>query len=711
MTTLAGRVAPRLLPLLVLLLSPPAAADCPFGITPQTAQRLFDRVTRVPVGAGYRFEGMSAKGSELVVLWSRDGQACPTIEVHLTDCSTGLPTLQLRVPPELPHQCPGLQAVVQALSSAVVAEPLLGPDQAVVSSPTARLTAVALLGLGLALLIRRILAATPWAGVGWADVGVLAFAAALAAPFFVDAPRAVMLELGAAWIAFTAWLVDPDLLATRTCTATLSLLGLFFLSLLVHWWLSSAGPGDLSLNLAAIWSPGLELRLGPAPIALFRLLALALPRLQDTHIIWCNLLLSSIVPLLLYGIVVEFGMRSTAALFAATVVAVHPLLIVFSGVLERQPIYLFAAAGSLLALIGFLKRGRRSRFLVFILGALLAVTSRPEGAHVLVLYVAALLLPASRRARTAVALALVFLFTFAFVYVHQVLHSKLPGGNSFIGEAPFLWTVLFDGHFTPLGWTLAWLLGLVFGLWRRTAWIVLLVVLALDVTWRWTGLYFMFVGHVRQVASARYETILLIPFALGIALFFQAVLETRTLWKVGFIATFVALSAVTFRRPYETLLVPFTVDDEYRFLRHQALTLPPQSRLYVLDPPVDDIGLVDAHMVGRFVGSSVAFSKWSERRCDDMTSASAPAYLYVGSSCAELIDTRDRPLPSPEYARWLQLCTAMRTTLASDVVAQTEVRARKMAYHDFKDPTVHLGVYRLRDPSLCSVDARLPSPP
>ena len=102
------------------------------------------------------------------------------------------------------------------------------------------------------------------------------------------------------------------------------------------------------------------------------------------------------------------GWIEPAALLAAFVVAAHPLLIAFSGVLGRQPAYMFAACGSTLALIGFLRSGRWGPFIGFLLGAILATTSRPEGAQVVILYVAVLLAacdwklarPASRFART-----------------------------------------------------------------------------------------------------------------------------------------------------------------------------------------------------------------------------------------------------------------------------------------------------------------------
>jgi len=696
-----------LLVLLVTCLAQPALARrCPFGISPETARRFFDQVKKVDLPEGYRFEGLSTSKTEMAVLWSLHGRVCPLVPVIIEGCTPllGLPTFQLAAPPEFSASCPGLDEVVKDLSRRLPAEHLAG---------------------------------------------------------FSHAPVAVTLALGVMWVVFAALLFDRDRLwrcrrpstgappgphrkRTESRAPPASLLALFCFSLLLNWSLSSGGPGDLRLNLAAVWSPELELRWGPAPIALFRLLAFALGGIRDTQIIWSNLILGSLVPILLYGIVSELGVDEPAALLAAFVVAAHPLLIAFSGVLGRQPAYMFAACGSALALIVFLRSGRWGPFIAFLLGAILSTTSRPEGAQVLILYAAVLLAtcdwklvnpasrftgtghtdpsesgraesiaggpawPARRRAQIAAVLALALLVPLAFAYAGHVLESKPPGrGSAFTGRIPLLWTILFDRDFTPLAWIVAWTLGLVLGIRRRAAWVALLVLLGLDFLWKWTGVYHMFVGHVRQVASSRYESILLIPFAIGMGLLIQAFLETRTWLKVGLAAVFVAFTAVTWRGPYETLLEPFTVDHEYRFLERYALTLPPHARLYVFDSPIDDIGFLDANLVGQFAGSPVSVGAWSDRNCNDLLGDPLQTYLYIGSSCAELVDSAERPLPS-NYADWMRSCAAMRARVSSDPVEMIDVPAHKMSWYDFRDATVRLALYRLKDPSICPLGPSYP---
>ena len=710
----ASRFRPSAYAGLVLLstcLATRALASCPFGISPETAQRLFDRVKNMSIGDGYRFEGVSTNKTELFVLWSLDGVACPPIRVDVENCTPlfGLPAFQLEVPPDLPARCPGLQAAVQELSSAVPQEFPVGRQHSLAVSALSPLIAVIVLIVVVGFLIRRLLRPVGGKAFVWSGVGWIAFVVALATWFFFNPPAAVTVGLGIAWVIFAVLLFDRDRLRGESRTLKLSLLGLFVFSLLLNCTLSSGGPGDLRLNLAGIWSPELELRWGPAPVALFRLLGFAMGGVWDTHIFWCNVILSSVLPIVLYGIVSDLGVNKAAALVAAFVVAAHPFLIAFSGVLERQATCRFAAFGSILALISFLKRGGGNSFVAFVLGIVLATTSRPEGAQVLVLNVAVLLaLPASRRARGAAALALAVLVLLAVAYVHA-LDSKFPGdGNTLLLRAPLLWTVVFSHDFTPLAWIVAWTLGLVLGVRRRAAWVAVIALVGLDLIWRWTGVYHMFVGHERQIASARYESILLVPFAIGMALLIQAVFKARRWLKASLVVTFVVFTATTFRRPFDVLLRPFTVDYEYQFLKRYALTLPPQSRLYVLDSPLDDIGLLDAHLVGQFVGSSVDFVAWSDRRCADLLRDPSQTYLYVGSSCAELVDAPARPLPSPDYERWLLDCASIRARVEGDAVEEIDVPGRKMSWHDFKGRTVRLALYRLKDPSICALGPRYP---
>lgn len=67
-----------------------------------------------------------------------------------------------------------------------------------------------------------------------------------------------------------------------------------------------------------------------------------------------------------------------------------------------------------------------------------------------------------------------------------------------------------------------------------------------------------------------------------------------------------------------------------------------------------------------------------------------------------------RPLPGPPqtYARWMQDCATIRDRVRGAPVEEIDVPARKMSLHDFMNRTVHLGLYRLQDASICTLGPR-----
>jgi hypothetical protein len=310
-----------------------------------------------------------------------------------------------------------------------------------------------------------------------------------------------------------------------------------------------------------------------------------------------------------------------------------------------------------------------------------------------------LLVPATVRRRAGVLVALLILMPLAFVYVRYALEYGTALKNELTMTvpplAPLLSTITFSRDFTPLAWAVAWPLGLLLRIRRRAAWVAIAALFGLHVLWTMTGLYTQFVGFERLVATARYESILFFPFAIGMALLCDAGLSASRRWRVGFAAGFVALTALSFRQPYETLLQPFTVDYEYRFLKQQASTLPPEAHVYVLQAPIDDIGFVDAGSIGSFIQSPVQFHACDADECLDLHEGPA-TYLYIGSSCAPVVDLYNRPL-GPGYAEWQRECAATRARLADAAVAEVIVPARKMSWYDYEEPTVRLGLYRVPD--------------
>ncbi len=513
-----------------------------------------------------------------------------------------------------------------------------------------------------------------------------------------SAHERLTLLFGTAWIAL-ATLLGPILASTaRSPSQRAALIGLFAASLALNGLLCVGGPGDLRLNLAATWwRDGPELHWGPAPVGFFRLLDLVFG-MDDLRIKSVNMMLSSLVPALIYGIIATLGVPTIAALVAAFVVAAHPFLIAFSSDLGRQPTLLFATFASALGLVVFLKRGAAIAFGAFVLGSILAITSRPEGVHVLVVNTALLVfVPSTARRRAGAGVVVALIAGLAAIY----LLFFMEYGRAWATEthsiradpsAP-LWTIILSRDFTPAAWIFAWTVGLGLGIRRRAAGSALCMLVALHVAWSSTGAYANFVGYDRQVASSRYEAVLLLPFGIGIASFVDAILAhgTRTALLVGALLTIGTVA--TYGRAYDTLLAPFTVDYEYRFLRHHVSSLPLEARVYVLAPPANDVGFVDASLVPLFVHRDVRFDVLDLRR-DHEVPRGIETYLYIGSECAPIVEHHDRPL-GDDFPQWLRDCSALRTRLAADAVEEIDVPAHKMAWYEFTEPTVRIGLYRL----------------
>lgn len=692
------------LPVAVVLLSGcvsrAAAEPCPNAISPETARRVFERMQALQVASGYRFDGIESKET-LHVQWSLDGNPCPTISAGFGSCEPpSVPTLQLRVPDDFLSRCPGLGIVVDELSKAVHGEQPAAPlTQPANAAPSSRWpTIVVIVAVAAFTLTRYLQAPVTKSAFGWTGLLQIVFALLAANVLFLRDRTIVDAQLLAAWVVLAILLIERDRRPRASGAFKVAMCALFAFSLLVHWAFSYGGPGDANLNLHSLWSTDFDFW-GQSPIALLGGVHMVTGELRDTHIVWCNLILSSLVPILMFQLVVALGLGRGAAMCAAFIVAAHPLLIVFSGVLERQPMYLFAACGSLLALIRFLERDSWARFVAVVLGTILAITCRPEGAHLVVLQLAVVLvLPATRRARGVAISTIVLLAALGLIYAQR--HARTaPGGGSFaemVNPAPFLWTILCDPDFTPLAWIATWIVGVLVSLRHRAGLIVVMSLLGFHILWQWTGVYEMFVGIERQVASARYETILLIPFTIGIALFFEKLAVTRRAAQVGGIVLIVLGTILTFGRTYDVLLRPFTIDYEYHFLKRHASTLPPQSVVQVMNSPEAE-GFTGAIDVGKFVGSEVRFSNVTHpvSSCDD-TSGAEP-YVYIGSACAALVD-----MEGTKREQWIRDCGLIRNQITADAVEEIDVPARKFTWHEFANPTVRLGLYRIREASNCA---------
>ena len=77
-----------LVALALLSLPARASASCPFGISPEMAQRIFAQVTALSPRDGYFFDGIGTQKTEMVMVWTRNGEPCPKIHARLAHCAS-----------------------------------------------------------------------------------------------------------------------------------------------------------------------------------------------------------------------------------------------------------------------------------------------------------------------------------------------------------------------------------------------------------------------------------------------------------------------------------------------------------------------------------------------------------------------------------------------------------------------------------------------
>jgi hypothetical protein len=518
--------------------------------------------------------------------------------------------------------------------------------------------------------------------------------------------------LAAAW-AYVFAVVGRDLWRDNAVPGTRRLTAaLFLFSLVLDIALCTRGPGDLHVNLSSVYLPTVDYDRGQAPIALFRALRLLLGGLHDTGVSACNFILSSFAPVLLFATVSRLGVDRRASAAAAFVAAATPLLIVFSGTLNSVPSYLFSALASVYACVRLMETGERSYAATWVAATVLAALSRPEGAHVLIFpALIAVTAPAdrARRVRLLLATAALGLLTLAYL--------KLIPGESRIWSTrsweailhdlselqPYRDMVIAKANTTPVAWSAAALFGLLSGAEKQAGRVGLLSTIGLGLSWEMTNMVFFFVGFSSQICSARYQVVLLLPFTLGLALFFERVFKVgdsvRPRWAVACLLTGFALAtAATYGEAYETVLRPFSVDEEYRFVRQSLRSLPAGSTVYMLEDPVMDTGLIPTPDLTPLAGGLSRLQGIPSREACVAARTGAPdAYFFLGEVCG------------PDLNRWPfpEACPLLHSGLAGGVVEERRITARQMTGAVALAPDgLQIGLYHLRRALPC--DALFP---
>jgi hypothetical protein len=478
-------------------------------------------------------------------------------------------------------------------------------------------------------------------------------------------------------------------------------MGLFALSLVSVLLLAPRGPGDGHLNLAAAFRTGPALEWGPAPVALLRGLALLIP-LDGGVIAALNLLAAAAAPALLYLLLRRLDLGALPAALAAALTGLSPLLLCSAGSLNRQPLFLLCCLAGLLLAAGYLRRGAALDLVGAGAAFALAALSRPEGAAVLLL--GGLLALADRRApRRSLALGALCgaLAGAALVYLATAFRgSDLAAGHDLTAAgwlAVLRYSALLRPGVTPTPWLVVWIVALVAGARRAPgrAALALLSVLGLTLAWTATPVGGQLVGFELQVASLRYQTLLLVPLGLGLALGLQ---ELIVRWPRRGPRATVALAAVLAAValvPPSPALRPTVIDHEYRFLAGRLPALPRAARICVLLPGIPDLGLNDATLVSDFVGRPDI--QWVHARdgvCP-MADPVVPTFYYRGAWCTPAQDHPAHRYDADAYAALLADCAALEETAEGTPVAAVDVPAVRWAWYDYSSDTVRIGLYEL----------------
>lgn len=481
-------------------------------------------------------------------------------------------------------------------------------------------------------------------------------------------------------------------------------------SLLLRWFLFPGGPGDLRLNLSdAFWSVGPS-NWGVAPPVFFKMLGLGASFSQlGISMMFVNSVLASLLPLLFYLLLKELGFSTRNALPAAIVTSLFPILLLFSKVLNRQPIFLFLAFTSLYHGAGYLRRMDHLRLALVVISISLAVLSRPEGGGILVCHAALVgLVPGLKKAREILMAVVALLGLMSFFYL-----LELPSAFGFWAGQERSWLLdllyifpslaIITPSMMPLAHVVFWIAGLLAApaARRRLALCAVATIAGLVTIWVMTPIASHIIGFKLQLASSRYQSILSFPVLLGTALAVERLDLFPWRYKGWIVGLGLALYVGTYVLPFQAVILPHQIDYEYNFVATESVKLPEEAEIYYLEPPANDLGFVDLPDVSYYVGrQDLRWSSIGREELDSLFSRgdSSNTYYYAGSMCSRVIPNEGRWLDVERYEDWLQACEEIRNrcnTGEGSVVARLEIPARAFAWYQYADPTIELFIARI----------------
>lgn len=496
----------------------------------------------------------------------------------------------------------------------------------------------------------------------------------------------------------------------------------FGLRLLFATW----GPGDLRQpddSFLGNW--GVPTTYGATVAMLGRLFAW-LPIARDRLLVWQSLLLGSLAVVPMWFAARQLTNSRQVAWLAAAALATQPLLIRFSGEANRQGVALFLGTAALWALLCSVRPRRLLHLTLAIVSVALLLGTRPEAflyvGYLAVLY---LLLPVAedepprwRRIGPLLVIgALVALQLFRLAATGelgqgvQTLEATAGVGLS-LARFPYVPAVMvhLDSSFTPLAYLVLYVVGCGVALWQRRVWALWAALALMLYSLPLAGVPRGVEGGM-QLASARYQTLSLIPFSLVLAFgahwltsllrrLVPAKLPPWALALSGALLLATTLPAIL-RVTHRTSL-----DDEYRFLRQAIAQLPPDAELY--SAPIGDWGLSPPTFLPASMGrSDIAWKSWP----DEWQPSQRPQFLVTQSACSFLLMTPememvDDPATEGGGRRECSLAAEYVVNFAPSPTAQEEIELRSFLRADHSDGRIHLGVYALSEAPVRSLLSR-----
>lgn len=497
----------------------------------------------------------------------------------------------------------------------------------------------------------------------------------------------------------------PD--ARRTA---LLLAGVVALAVALRLALPPFGPGDIKNTLVGAYDgwpggPGWDDvgRYGRAPEALFAWVFLVLPA-DDRTVAALHLLLAALSSPLLYALLRRLAFSRYVATTAALLLAVAPLAVRFGPTTSRYvPLVFLALLGW--TLLGAWLDGRRPVDLVVATLALtLAPQCRPEALALPVFTLAFVVarglrpapgtvVPGGWRAVWPLVAAGAAHALLLVVPAAPLVTAALGGGADVAQYVPVARPLFAPSHnpflnraFTPLGWSVLALVGLVGGLargpWRGTLWL----------GFAGLGLAALLVGapvHDGQLLNARYHLPAL-PLLLALTASGVHVLLTGEVGRRGgrplarWVAPAAALATAALAGlPMAGVVRDTTMNAEYRFLR-ETLPAVPDDCTIVYYYPDGDHGLRPQPALSRSVGRRhrwLHVDRWREGE-----GAAGCAVFWRSSACEATGD--------PLFALETPVCGWLlaRTT---GVIAEREVPAVSVREEQYGRDPIPIGLYRL----------------